>query len=152
MNTADMADEIARLRKERDGLAALFADLTEAAENATSTLCGENLAARNNPLELMAKKVVGERDALVAALEGITRAARREDLHIRGWGDQVRTAVLALGGAYGHLDRRDARMKAEALEDVLRKHLNESTDTIDGDGIRVSLARHLRDAIRGGEA
>lgn len=44
--------------------------------------------------------------------------------------------------------RRDALLRAEAVEDAICECLDEDTDTISGDRIRSLIARHLRDAIR----
>ena len=93
---------VAEVEQERDQLS----DLLKAAGIDAQEIKAENEQLRK------------ERDALTDALEDITQAAQQESLHTRGWGEQVRTAVLALGGSYEHLARRDARMKAEALEEV----------------------------------
>lgn len=80
-------------------------------------------------------RIEQERDALVDALEDITQAAQQEGLHTRGWGEQVRTAVLALGGSYEHLARRDACMKAKALMDMANAYEDHH-----------EILDHLRDA------
>ncbi len=66
------------------------------------------------------EEVMGERDQLGDALEDITQAAQVEGLHMTGWADPVNKAASALAGAADGLSRRDARMKAEALEEAAR--------------------------------
>ena len=104
MNTADMADEIARLRKERDELS----ELLEAAG-------------------IYAKEIKAENEQLHAELAQMRASLHEAMLITKDWyanDDDTGTclgrldawSMRAMANPAAALEARDARMKAEALE------------------------------------